>query len=278
MQYNSDHTDETLAEKAQAGDKQAEETLIQRYSGVNLAIAKAFPIRGLDIEDVEMFGIMAAIGAVRSYRADGGSIFATYVRRCIANKLRDEYRKATKQAQIPARLLCNLSDAAGLEDDDEASLADAIPSPLDVEAMVCDEIDNEAMLKEMLSRTWPYFSAVIRNRVQNPCAITDIVLDAIRAVAQSKLNSHSYGDLRALILEDVGQPCLFGGRGSQDAEDLATEVLLVFGVVRNHVLRDLVEGYTYAEIAERQNLSEDAVGRVIKATRAVATGVIEEAA
>ena len=183
----------------------------------------------------------------------------------------DAYRTANKLSVIPPRALKNLHDLVGMDDGDDITIADSVPSPTCVESMVVNAIDDERTMRDLLSRTWPYFSAVIRKQVvhhDTEGEVTDMVVEAIRSVAQCVLDKGSYGDLRALIMESDDQPALFGGRGSDDAEKIAADVCQVFLAVRSSVLLDLVDGYTYAEIAERNELTEEAVGKLLRAIRA----------
>ncbi len=81
-------TDEQLVFLAQGGDKEAQETLLNRYKNVVRAIARRFFLYGGETDDLIQEGMIGLYSAIESYNSQR-SLFSTYARRCIRNKILD---------------------------------------------------------------------------------------------------------------------------------------------------------------------------------------------
>ena len=80
-------TDEELLALASAGDLQAEETMIRRYSRVVRTLARPFFLTGGDQEDLLQEGMLGLLSALRGYDAGKNASFRTFAMLCIRRRL-----------------------------------------------------------------------------------------------------------------------------------------------------------------------------------------------
>lgn len=81
------HLEELIA-RAQAGDKQATETLIQENSALVWSVARRFTGRGAELEDLYQLGCLGFLKAVEGFDLEYGTQFSTYAVPKIAGEIR----------------------------------------------------------------------------------------------------------------------------------------------------------------------------------------------
>lgn len=284
-----DHfTDEELALKAQAGDSSAEAVLASRYTAVTHALARDFRIRGIEIEDAQCELMLTFVAkAIRLYQPDRGAKFGTYARRVMGSRLIDMYRERHQKSVVPPDVQANLDDLVSY-DGEQLSLADVIGSGDDLAGRVAGQISDGDRVEAVLSRTWPPFRDLLRGIQVRDIASTHSlsivavkeIIGAIAAIGAHRLSPDLYSDLLALLSASDSQPALIDVapmRGSKDADVIAFEVFRVFRETKMDVIQDLVDGYSYAEIASRRNLSEESVSALLAAIRSIASAMMEAA-
>ena len=77
-----------LIKKAQSGDMQAAEELVNNNSGLIWSIARRFFGRGVDADDLYQLGCVGFIKALNGYDADFGTQFSTYAVPKISGEIR----------------------------------------------------------------------------------------------------------------------------------------------------------------------------------------------
>jgi RNA polymerase sigma factor (sigma-70 family) len=93
--------DITLALKAQAGDNQAMEDLVNRYKSLVRQKASAMYILGADTDDVIQEGMIGLFKAIRDFQPTQGASFATFANRCISAQITDAVRQASRKKHQP---------------------------------------------------------------------------------------------------------------------------------------------------------------------------------
>lgn len=96
-----DVSDETLCERAGAGDVDAEAALAARYFSLVRACARPLFLAGGDGEDLIQEGMFGLIRAIREYRADASASFRTFAEVCIRNQLFSALRAAARGKNAP---------------------------------------------------------------------------------------------------------------------------------------------------------------------------------
>ncbi|MCL2201006.1 MAG: sigma-70 family RNA polymerase sigma factor [Oscillospiraceae bacterium] len=96
-----DHLSRELAEKAAAGDAQAEETLVTEYSKLVRACARPYFLAGADSEDLIQEGMLGLLSAVRTFNPDKGAKFSTYAEFCVRRRIYSAIRSASGYKHTP---------------------------------------------------------------------------------------------------------------------------------------------------------------------------------
>ena len=81
-------TTEELIQRAQSGDRDAGETLINENSGLIWAVAKRFTGRGIETDDLYQLGCLGFIKAVNGFDLNFGTQFSTYAVPKISGEIR----------------------------------------------------------------------------------------------------------------------------------------------------------------------------------------------
>jgi len=102
-------SDQELQRLASLGDRQAEETLVERYMQNVRACARPFFLAGGDSEDLIQEGMFGLLSAIRQYDPANGATFRTFAEHCIRNRLLSAVRSASRLKHFP------LNDGLSLE-------------------------------------------------------------------------------------------------------------------------------------------------------------------
>lgn len=91
-----ENPDRQLAADAQAGNVEAEEALIRKYSALVMSKTAAYFMVGADKNDVMQEGMIGLLKAVRKYDPEKKASFATFADRCITNQIINAIRTADR--------------------------------------------------------------------------------------------------------------------------------------------------------------------------------------
>ena len=96
-------TDESLVERAQAGDKQATEELLSRYAGLVRGRARGFFLVGGETEDLIQEGMIGLYRAVSEYRTgrEGGMSFKNFAYLCVSRRIIDAVKASARKKNVP---------------------------------------------------------------------------------------------------------------------------------------------------------------------------------
>lgn len=96
-------TDESLVERAQAGDKQATEELLSRYAGLVRGRARGFFLVGGETEDLIQEGMIGLYRAVSEYRTDreGSMSFKNFAYLCVSRRIIDAVKASARKKNVP---------------------------------------------------------------------------------------------------------------------------------------------------------------------------------
>jgi RNA polymerase sporulation-specific sigma factor len=123
-----DCDDETLVERARAGEDQAIDTLLHRYRHYARAKARSYFLAGADREDIVQEGMIGLFKAIRDYQADRNTAFRAFAELCITRQIITAIKTATRQKHIPLNSYVSLNKPSPGEGDDDRPLAEAIPT------------------------------------------------------------------------------------------------------------------------------------------------------
>lgn len=93
--------DEALSALAKGGDRDAEETLVKRYTRLVRQLARPYYLAGGDSDDLIQEGMIGLICGVREYDGSRPASFRTFAEICIRNRLYSAVRAAVRDKHAP---------------------------------------------------------------------------------------------------------------------------------------------------------------------------------
>ncbi len=149
-------TDAELLALSAAGDLQAEETLIRRYSRIIRSMARPFFLTGGDQEDLLQEGMLGLLSAIRSYDPGKNASFRTFAMLCIRRRLISALRESAGTQNV------SLDDCLSLE----SSLFDELSSRNDntrgPEELLIDREEAQKRYQSLLQLLSAYEQSVLR--------------------------------------------------------------------------------------------------------------------
>ncbi len=93
--------DEELSALARQGDRDAEETLVKRYTRLVRQLSRPFYLAGGDSDDLIQEGMIGLMCGVREYDGTRLASFRTFAEICIRNRLYSAVRAAARDKHTP---------------------------------------------------------------------------------------------------------------------------------------------------------------------------------
>lgn len=142
-----ENPDAQLAAEAQAGNVDAEETLIRKYSNLVMSKTKAYFMAGADSNDVMQEGMIGLMKAVRQYDVSRNTSFATFAERCVTNQIISAIRSADRIKHKPL----NTSDSLSRPIMSEGGEGDSITLGDTISANLADTPEEMLIMKDVTS-------------------------------------------------------------------------------------------------------------------------------
>lgn len=203
-------TNEALAARAQAGDKEAAAQLWQQNRGLlgtwgrrlYAAYRERATASGVTLEDVDQIGFPAVAAAACGYDTAQGTQFTTY----LAYYFRREFfalvgLRTERQKQEPLCRACSLDAPIDAEDAEGATRAELVP-----DAGAAAQMENaeekiwteqlHAALEDSLQAIEPRLASVLRQRYFS--GMTHTQLAAVMGVSKQRVQSQEQAGLRAM--------------------------------------------------------------------------------
>ncbi len=114
----SDAENET-AQRAQSGDKAAEEELLHKYAPLVRSAARRYFLQGGETEDLIQEGMIGLYSAIRDYRAEKNGAFSSFAYVCISHRILDAVRTSLKKRNQPLNTSVPLLAAAGVASEND---------------------------------------------------------------------------------------------------------------------------------------------------------------
>lgn len=121
-------TDEGLVERAREGSDRAIEVLLHRYRHYARAKARSYFLAGADKEDIVQEGMIGLYKAIRDFQIEKNTAFRAFAELCMTRQIITAIKTATRQKHIPLNSYVSLNKPAGVDDEDQRSLGDALTS------------------------------------------------------------------------------------------------------------------------------------------------------
>lgn len=143
----SELTDDALCILTRQGDRDAEETLVTRYTRLVRQLARPYFLAGGDSDDLVQEGMIGLIYGVREYDAGKSASFRTYAETCIRNRLYSAVRAAARDKHTP------LNQSVPLEipffDSHTTSFGAPLPSQVNPEDLIIGREGVQDMLRDV---------------------------------------------------------------------------------------------------------------------------------
>lgn len=114
--------DEEMVMRAQAGDGEALEYLLNKYKNFVRSKARSYFLIGADHEDIVQEGMIGLYKAIRDFKADKLSSFRAFAELCITRQIITAIKTATRQKHIPLNSYVSLNKPLYDEESDRTLL------------------------------------------------------------------------------------------------------------------------------------------------------------
>ena len=94
-------SDEELCARVAAGEREAEEALVKRYTRLVRQITRPYFLAGGDSEDLIQEGMVGLLAAIREYDPGRAASFRTYAEVCIKHRLLSVVKAAARDKHTP---------------------------------------------------------------------------------------------------------------------------------------------------------------------------------
>ena len=117
--------DEEIALLASEGQENATDYLLSKYRGVVLTKARKYFLIGADKEDIIQEGMIGLFKAVRDYREENETTFATFANLCITRQILTAVKSATRKKHIPLNTYISLDKTIN-DEENETTLIETL--------------------------------------------------------------------------------------------------------------------------------------------------------
>ena len=114
--------DEETVSRAQAGDGEALESLLNKYKNFVRSKARSYFLIGADHEDIVQEGMIGLYKAIRDFKPDKLSSFRAFAELCITRQIITAIKTATRQKHIPLNSYVSLNKPLYDEESDRTLL------------------------------------------------------------------------------------------------------------------------------------------------------------
>lgn len=147
--------DDEVVFKAQSGDDEALEYIIDRYKSFVKSKARAYFLVGAEREDIVQEGMIGLYKAIRDFRSDKLSSFKAFAELCITRQIITAIKTATRQKHIPLNSYISLNKPI-FDEESDRTLLDVVSSECisDPEEMIISReeyVNIENKMGELLS-------------------------------------------------------------------------------------------------------------------------------
>jgi RNA polymerase sporulation-specific sigma factor len=106
-------SDEELVKRAQAGDRQATEEILERYKNVVRARARSFFLVGGETEDLIQEGMVGLYNAIHAYDEEKSQrvSFKNFVYLCVSRRIIDAVKSASRDKNAPLNNYVSIFDS-----------------------------------------------------------------------------------------------------------------------------------------------------------------------
>lgn len=154
----TDLSDTELCISAQAGDRNAEEKLVCRYSRLVKACARPYFLAGADGEDLIQEGMLGLLKAVRSFDSSKGVPFEAFANMCVTRQIFSAVKTAASARHSPLNQSTSICEPLF---DDNADVVSTSSVPISDPMLVVIGMEEHRELLSQLSCLLSVFEAKV---------------------------------------------------------------------------------------------------------------------
>lgn len=121
----SSEDEEIIIKRAQSGDGEAVEYILEKYRNFVRAKSRTYFLIGADREDIIQEGMIGLYKAIRDYDASSGTNFKTFADICIIRQIITAIKTATRQKHMPLNSYVSLNKPI-YDNENENALLDSL--------------------------------------------------------------------------------------------------------------------------------------------------------
>jgi RNA polymerase sporulation-specific sigma factor len=161
---DGERQDEWWVERAQRGDRQAQERLVQRYRWVCATMAARYFLPGGERDDLYQEAMIGLLRAIRDYHPGRGRQFRSFVALCVRRQVITAVKYATRLKQEPLNAARSLDEPLWEHDPGSPLLGDLLEDPQahPLDEMVAQDETHRELADTMNRVLTPYEVAVLR--------------------------------------------------------------------------------------------------------------------
>lgn len=238
-------SDEELAFMAQAGNRDAERSLLARYAEKVKHIVRDFPVPGVDFEDREAEGTIGLLKAVRRYDPKCGTMFRTFAKQCVIKALVEVWRRANRANAVPYGMVLSI-DA---ETEETLAIIESLAAEDDTAAEAIGRIEYSGIE----DATVQAITDAIVLSASGESVLEGTIRTALERFALLVMGASRAADLRDLLGDPDGQLVLVycgAERGTEDARRTAVEVASLFTATARRIIELTLSGVRLPGVVE----------------------------
>ena len=177
---NYDHqTDEQIIENLRLGDTKAQDFLLEKYKGMVKARAHTMHLAGGDADDLIQEGMIGLFKAIRDYKPDKNTSFATFAGLCVGRQISTAVRASSRKKNRPLNEAVSIDQTIQRERDasqeyEGRSYNDSLISPVgNPEEQLIDSYSMEQLTRQISKALSPLEQKVI-NLYMDGCNTQEI--------------------------------------------------------------------------------------------------------
>ena len=163
-------SDNELIVKAQSGDINAQDILLEKHRDSAKRIARTFIIMGADFEDIVQEGMMGLFKAIQTYDPVREASFGTYANICITRRIINTIKNASGKKHAPLNFYVPLDFSENMAADSLLNLTDDNPETL----LILKE-ESEKVIGSIYNLLSPFETQVLNLYLRGK-SYTDIAL------------------------------------------------------------------------------------------------------
>ncbi|MBQ3494780.1 MAG: sigma-70 family RNA polymerase sigma factor [Clostridia bacterium] len=139
-------TDEELSLKAQNGDEEALNQLLQKYKSLVNKISRSYFLLGGEMEDIVQEGMIGLYKAIKHFSSSKNASFKTFASTCIKHQIQSAVKTASSEKNKVLSTALPIAEKVFHGDEEEDEIEIIVPSDLPSPA---DEVLEQERYKEI---------------------------------------------------------------------------------------------------------------------------------